>query len=99
MSISPSLSIYSVLIATMKLNTLSIPVAIKDSEKEIVDIPALIDSGAGGMFIDQNYARKTGFQIQKLEEPLIARNVDSTPNKLGKITSFIEVNLTVNGRT
>ena len=98
-SISPSLNIYSVLLATVKSNTLSIPVAIKDSEKEIIDIPALIDSGAGGTFIDQNYAKKVGFQIQKLKEPLIARNIDNTPNKLGKITSFIETNLTVNGRT
>jgi hypothetical protein len=93
------LNIYSVLLATVKSNTLSIPVAIKDSEKEIVDIPALIDSGAGGTFIDQNYAKKAGFQIQKLKEPLTARNVDNTPNKLGKITSFVEANVTVNGRT
>ena len=98
-SISPSLNIFSVQLATIESNTLSISVAIKNSEKnEIDETPALIDSGAGGIFTDQNYARRMGFQIQKLDKPISARNVDNTENKQGKITSFVELNLTIGGK-
>jgi len=43
-------------------------------EKENVNTPRLLDSGAGGKFIDQNNARKPGFKIQQLEQPLKAFN-------------------------
>ena len=86
-------------ISNHQLNTLSIPVAIKNKENKTIKIPALIDSGAGGIFIDQNYAKRSYLQIQKLNKPLVTRNVDNTKNKHGKITSFVELNLTVNGKT
>ena len=66
---------------------------------QIVETLALIDSGAGGKFIDQNYVRKLGAKVQKLEQPLIARNVDGTRNKKGEITSFVNLDLVINGRT
>jgi len=69
------------------------------AEKETVETLGLIDSGAGGKFIDQNYAKNSGFTIQKLDEPLTARNVDGTKNKQGTITSFVDLDLTINGRT
>ena len=37
--------------------------------------------------------------VQKLEQPLIACNVDGTQNKKGKITSFIILNLVIDRRT
>ena len=58
----------------------------------------LIDSGAGGKFIDQNYVKKIGLETKKLNKPIIARNVDGTENKRGKITTFVEAYLTINGR-
>ena len=69
---------------TMQINSLSIPVQISDTDKTVETL-ALIDSGAGGKFIDQNYVRKLGIRTQELERPLIARNVDGTPNKKGKL--------------
>ena len=42
---------------------------------------ALIDSGAGGKFIDQNYAKESGFTLESLEEPLMAQNMDGMENK------------------
>ena len=62
---------------------MKIPVLIEsDNGKEkIVETLGLIDSGAGGEFIDQNYAKGSGFKIQKLEKPLRALNVDGTKNK------------------
>ena len=94
---SPCLDIYSVTIARIELNSLLIPISINRTEKETVEESALIDSGAGGRFMDKEYAKKMGFPVQKLEKPLIARNVDSTENKTGKITSFVELDLTIFG--
>jgi hypothetical protein len=97
-STSPSLDIYSVLVATIQSRSLSIPIMIETEKNENVETLSLIDSGAGGMFIDQNYARTKGFKTQKLDEPLTARNVDGTKNKSGTITTFVNLNLKINGR-
>ena len=83
----------------MQLNSFSIPVQLCNDTNQNVETLALIDSGAGGKFIDQNYARKLGVKIQKLEQPLIARNVDRMKNKKGEITSFVNLDLIINGRT
>ena len=45
---------------------------------------ALIDIGAGGKFLDQNYAKESGFTLENLEEPLMAWNMDGMENKEGK---------------
>ena len=95
---SPILEMYSITAQNMPINSLSIPLQICDADK-IVETLTLIDSGAGGKFIDQNYVRKLGIKTQELEQPLIARNVDGTPNKKGKITSFVTLVLIINGRT
>jgi len=68
---------------------MTIPIKISGkTEKENVDTPGLLDSGAGGKFIDQNYARKSGFKIQRLEQPLKAFNIDGTENKRGEMTTL-----------
>ena len=91
------MDVFSVKIATIKLNSLSISIFIKNAkENKNVETLGLIDSGAGGKFIDQNYVRNAGFKIQTLERPIIARNVDGTENKKGKITSFVDLELTIN---
>jgi len=80
--VSPSLNIYSVTTATISSNKLSIQVRINDDRvKETVETLALIDSGAGGKFIDQNFAKNSGFETHKLEHPIPVYNVDGTPNK------------------
>ena len=89
---------YSITAQTMQINSLSIPLQICDTDKTIETL-ALIDSGARGKFIDQNYVRKLGIKTQELERPLIARNVDGMPNKKGKFTSFVILTLVINGRT
>ena len=76
---------------------MSIPILIKhDESKETVKTLGLLDSGAGGEFIDQNYAKKAGFEIKKLDKPLQALNIDGTKNKRGMITSFVELNAEIN---
>ena len=83
----------------MQSNSFSIPVQVCDDTKKSIETLALIDSGAGGKFIDQAYVRKLGIKVQKLEQSLIARNVDRTQNKKEKITSFVILNLVIDGRT
>ena len=98
-STSPTLDIYSVVTAQIVSKSMQISILIKsDNEKESVETLSLIDSGAGGEFIDQNYARKSSFKIQKLDKPLQALNVDGTKNKQGMITSFVELTVKINER-
>ena len=97
--ISPMLNIYSVVTAQIVSKSIQIPILIKsDNERESVETLGLIDSGAGGEFIDQNYAKKSGYQIKKLDKLLQALNVDRTRNKQGTITSFVELTVKINGR-
>jgi hypothetical protein len=74
--VSPYLDVYSVTIANISQNSISVPINI-GSSKQIVE--TLIDSGAGGLFIDQNYAKK--FDINYLDKPVKAYNVDRMKNK------------------
>ena len=86
--------IFSVKLATIKSNSLSIPISIKCTEdNQTVKTLALIDSGAGGKFINQNYAKTIGLKTQLLERPITARNIDGTENKHGRITRFTLVDL------
>ena len=86
---SLSLDIYSVTTTIINLNKLSISIWISGSELKNVETLGLIDSGAGGKFIDQNYARAAGFKLCKLETPLRAYNVDGTENKWGTIKTYV----------
>ena len=97
--ISPVLDMYRITAENMQSNSFSIPVQLHNDTNQNVETLALIESGAGGKFINQNYVRKLRVKIQKLEQPLIARNVDGTRNKKGEITSFVHLDLIINRRT
>ena len=60
---SPTLSIHSVQAATI-LNKNSLFIKIMLEGKQNVETLALIDSGAGGKFIDQNFTRKERFEMK-----------------------------------
>ena len=72
MLVSPILDVFSMTVATMKSNALSIPIIMNCEKNKTVETLALIDSGAGGKFIDQNYAKESGFSLENLNEPLMA---------------------------
>jgi hypothetical protein len=63
--VSPYLEVYSVTIANISRNSISIPIKIGSNKRTV---ETLIDSGAGGLFIDQNYAKN--FNINDLDEPV-----------------------------
>ena len=98
MSVSPSLNIHTVH-TYINANSILLPIEIKKSEYESVKTLALIDSGAGGKFINQKYVERLGLSIQTLERPIMARNVDGTLNKTGRITSYVDLMVKIDGRT
>jgi hypothetical protein len=49
--------------------------------------------------MDQNYAQKQGFNLTKLENLIMARNVDGTKNKQGTIQYYTNLDLYVNSKT
>jgi len=58
-----------------------------------VTVKVLLDSGATGMFMDREIAKKHGFKMTKLERPLKVKNVDGTENSRGNIMYKVEVNI------
>jgi gag-polyprotein putative aspartyl protease len=85
-SVSPYLDVYSVTIANISWKSISIPINIGSSKQTV---KALIDSGAGGLFIDQNFAKN--FKINYLAEPVKAYNMDGTENKWGTINTYVNL--------
>jgi len=69
----------------------------KINTHEGVMIKALLDSGATGMFIYRQMAARHGFKLQKLERPLMVKNVDGTANSRGAITHQVECNIFYKG--
>ena len=66
--------------------------------EEPVGVMALVDSGAGGNFIDKTFAKHMGFETEKLDKPLRVYNVDGTKNKKGTISEKVVVILETKGR-
>jgi len=62
-----------------------------------VMIKALLDSGTTGMFMDRQTAARYGFKLQKLERPLVVRNVNGTNNSGEAITHQVEWNVFYKG--
>ena len=68
MSISPSLDIC----ASTENNIISFPVSLEHNlSMESIETKALLDSGAGGVFMDQNLAKKLSLDIKTLDIPVI----------------------------
>ena len=79
-------------------NTISLPVTIKKNECQNVETLALIDSGAGGQFIHQDYVEQLGLFTRPLKKAITARNVDGTSNKTGTINSYVDLTMEIDGK-
>jgi len=62
-----------------------------------VTIKALLDSGATGIFMDKRMVARHRFKLQKLERPIMVRNMNGTNNSGGAITYQVEVNIYYKG--
>jgi len=65
----------------------------KINTHEGIMVKVLLDSGTTGMFIDKRTAAKHGLRLQKLERPIMVRNVNGTNNSGGAITHQVKVNV------
>ena len=63
-----------------------------DTQEGII-VEALLDSGAMGLVMSSEFAKKQGFKLKKLERPMQVRNVDGFFNKEGPIENTVEVNI------
>jgi hypothetical protein len=92
-SVSSYLDVYSVTMANIFQNSISVSINIGSSKQTV---KTLIDSGAGGLFIDQNFAKN--FKINYLDEPVKAYNIDGTENKQGTINAYVNLEFKLGDR-
>ena len=48
-------------------------------------VKALLDSGVTGLFMNTQFAKRKGFKLEKLKNPLLVRNMNRTVNVGGAI--------------
>ena len=65
--------------------------------QEGITVEALLDSGATGLVMSSEFAKKKGFKLKKLERPMQVRNVDGSFNREGPIENTVEVNVYYKG--
>ena len=49
--------------------------------QEKITVKVLLDSGAIGLVMSLEFAKKQGFKLKKIERPIYVRNVDGSLNK------------------
>ena len=65
--------------------------------QEGIMVEALLDSGAMGLVMSSEFAKKQGFRLKKLKRLMQVRNVDGSFNKEGPIENTMEVNIYYQG--
>ena len=58
-----------------------------------ITVEVLLDSGATGLVMSSEFAKKQSFKLKKLERPMNVRNMDGSLNKEGLIENTVEVNI------
>ena len=58
---------------------------------------ALLDSGATGLVMSLEFAKKQGFKLKKLDRSMYVRNVDGLLKKEGPIKHMVEVSIYYQG--
>jgi len=69
---------------------LPIEISTMDTSK-VHSIKALLDSGATGNFIDQNFVRMKGISTQSILCPIPVYNINSSPNEASQISEVVDV--------
>ena len=65
--------------------------------QEGITVEALLDSGATGLVMSSEFAKKQGFKLKRLERPMNMRNVDGLLNKEESIEHMVEINIYYQG--
>ena len=56
-------------------------------------VKVLLDSGATGLVMSSEFARRQGFKLKKLDRPIYIRNMDGLLNKERLIEHTVKVNI------
>ena len=64
---------------------------------EGITVEVLLDSGATGLVMSSEFARKKEFKLKRLERPIQVRNMNRSFNKEGLIENTVEVNMYYKG--
>jgi len=80
------------------LRKVTVKIGLKQKEEEEgVVTEALLDSGAMGLVMSEEFARRHKFKRTKLERPVYVRNVDGTLNYVRPIVDIVEVEIFFKG--
>ena len=80
------------------LREVMVKIGLKQKEEEEgVVIEALLDSGATGLVMSEEFVRRHKFKRTKLERPVYMRNVDGTLNYVRPIVDMVEVEIFFKG--
>ena len=80
------------------LREVTVKIGLKqEEEEEGIVMEALLDSGATGLVISEEFARKYRFKRTELERPVHVRNVDGTFNYVKPIVDTVEVEIFFKG--
>ena len=60
-------------------------------------VKALLDSGCTGSCINQAFVDKNGIVVNQFNYPIAVYNTDGTENTNRKITSYVDLDMTING--
>ena len=94
MTFIASISIYQTDCVTPK-KSLEISVSLFTTSGRIVETQALIDSGAGEMFIDEDFAKRHRLPLKRLDKLMSVYNVNRTPNKGGIIHKQVTIRVEI----
>ena len=80
------------------LREVMVKIGLKQEEEEKgVVMEALLDSGATGLVMSEEFVRRHKFKRMKLEKPVYVRNVDGMLNYVGLIVDTVEVEIFFKG--
>ena len=93
MSLPPE-TLAPVFVSNPDEKSIHIPISIfVNKGAQIIDTFTLVDSRATGDFINQDLAKKRGYQLQRLSQSLKAQNVDRSANQGGVICRKVTLHL------
>ena len=61
--------------------------------QEGITVEALLDSGAMGLVMSSEFAKKQGFKLKRINRPIYVRNIDGSFNQEGPIEHIVEVSI------
>jgi len=81
-------------------NCIMLPIQLKTTDTmEEASTEAMVDTGATGDFIDQDFVDRAKLPTCKLSQPIPVYNVDGSLNEAGSIDKVVDVVMTYNGHS